>query len=75
MTDLALRAILGDGVATGDSAPVLDRVVDSGALRAHLYDLVKNPSGTLDRLCAYRHPNGFTKVRVLGEPGWLRRLP
>lgn len=57
--------------------PAVDEIAQHGYLLEHLHGLVKNHDNlTIEPPRAYRHPNGFTKIRLatLGLDRWALRL-
>jgi hypothetical protein len=58
--------------------PAVDEIVQHGHLAEHLHDLLKGRIATsnYDLPIAYRHPNGFIKIRLasLRDLGWAVRL-
>jgi hypothetical protein len=68
-----LAEAISDSIrADQDIRATLDRLVDSGMLRSHLIDSLKGQDG---EILAYHHPNGFAKIRLLGDVGhWALRI-
>lgn len=63
---------------SGALKPAVDEIVRHGYLAEYLHDLLLGPeSSEVNGFpVAYRHPNGFTKVRLtaLSDHGWAIRL-
>lgn len=75
---LSLNEVLRKYAEQGSSAlrPAVDEIVQHGYLAEYLHDLLQGPESTDQSLVAYRHPNGFTKIRLaaLRDYGWAIRL-
>jgi hypothetical protein len=74
-----LSELVGKYSESGDDGllPAVDEVTQHGYLLEHLDELVATNCDNDDgQLLAYRHPNGFTKIRLvtLPESGWVVRL-
>src|ERR1700685_995134 len=57
--------------------PAVDEIVQHGHLLEHLHNLVHGHANVVDETPhAYRHPNGFTKIRLVAAPSsrWTVRL-
>lgn len=76
----SLNEVLRKYAEQGSSAlrPAVDEIVQHGYLAEYLHDLLQGPEYICSdqSLVAYRHPNGFTKIRLaaLTDNGWAIRL-